>query len=75
MKKKSISKSQAMCKRLKIDKCNQFKINGKCKTVSSKNGNIEIDGDVLESVSTVNGNIRCKKIGGSVSTVNGNISY
>lgn len=65
----------ANIQKLDIDNCNKLEINGNCKDVTSKNGDIKINGSVDGNVNSKNGNIVCGKVSGDVETKNGNIVH
>lgn len=60
---------------LDVDYCDEINITGDCKTVTSKNGNIQVKGNVSGDVTSKNGNIVCRDVTGDVETKNGNIVH
>lgn len=59
--------------KLKADVCNTIQINGDCGNVQTQSGDVEIEGAVSGSVSTMSGDVDCGDIGGNVSTMSGDI--
>lgn len=60
---------------LEVDNCNDLKITGDAGYVTSKNGNIDIGGNVAGDVINKNGNIKCGNVGGDVENKNGNVRH
>lgn len=60
---------------LDVEYCDEIKITGECESVVSKNGNIQVKGNVKGDVTSKNGNIICRDVEGSVETKNGNIVH
>ena len=60
---------------LNVDYCNELKIIGDCKDITSKNGNIQVEGNVNRNITSKNGNIICRNVGGDIETKNGNIIH
>jgi len=60
---------------LKVDSCQKVMVMGTVNALSTISGDVDISGDVGDSVSTVSGDVECGNIGGSVKTVSGDIKY
>lgn len=60
---------------LNVDYCEKIEVVGECESVSSKNGNIAIQGNVSGDVTNKNGNIICRNVGGDASTKNGDVVH
>lgn len=58
---------------LHVNMCNQINIKGDVNSVDTTSGDIEIIGNVKETVKTTSGNIECNDVGGSVDTTSGNV--
>lgn len=58
-----------------VDNCYKLDVTGQCGSVSSKNGDIKINGDVSGDVTNKNGDIKCGNISGDVDNKNGNIKH
>ncbi len=58
---------------LDIDSCDSIKVTGSVYSLNSVNGDVTVKGNVLDGVTTVNGDVKCGNVGGKVSTVNGDI--
>lgn len=52
---------------------NSFVMNGNAGLANTTNGDINVDGNILGSVNTINGNVNANDIGGSVGTISGDI--
>lgn len=61
--------------KLRVDSCEKVQVTGQCGTVSTTSGDIEIEGDVSGSVSSVSGDVDCRNVGGSISTVSGDVKH
>jgi len=62
-------------KTLDVDYCNKLEMTGDCESVTSKNGNIQVKGNVTGDVNNKNGNIVCRNIGGNAETKNGDVIH
>ena len=60
---------------LTVDTCTQLTITGNVKELSTKSGDININGDVHGSVQTMSGDVDCGNVAGSISTMSGDIKY
>ena len=67
---------------LTVDSCNKVSITGNVKNVTLKSGDIDIAGNVTDSIQTVSGNVGCGNVGygygnvgGSIATMSGNVAY
>jgi len=60
---------------LKVDVCNEIKVKGSVKNISTKSGDVEITGDVDGSIQTMSGDIDCGHVQGSISTMSGDIKH
>lgn len=60
---------------LTVDNASTIRVEGNAGEVVSKNGNIEVRGNVSGNVESKNGNIDCGNVGGNVETKNGNIKH
>ena len=60
---------------LDVDYCDKLEITGDCGNVSSKNGNIQVKGNVSGDVTNKNGNIVCRDVGGDAETKNGDVIH
>jgi len=58
-----------------VDYCDKIEVVGECGLVSSKNGNIQIKGNVSGDVTNKNGNIICRNVGGDAETKNGDVIH
>ena len=58
---------------LEVDSCDSIKVTGSVYKLKSVNGDVTVKGNVLDGITTVNGDVRCGNVGGKVSTVNGDI--
>lgn len=61
--------------KIEADNCNSIDVKGDCTLVKTTNGDVTVGGNVIKSVTTVNGDVKAKEIHGDVETVNGNIKY
>lgn len=59
---------------LKVDACDKISIVGSAKTVSTKSGNIKVNGNVDGNIQTMSGNVNCGVVNGSITTMSGNIN-
>lgn len=59
--------------KLEVDACSKVTITGNANNVKTVSGDIEIQGAVSGSVSSVSGDVDCGDIKGSVSTISGDI--
>jgi hypothetical protein len=59
--------------KIQVDACNSFQMTGNAGSIKTMSGDVEISGDITESVSTMSGDVDCGNIGGSVSTMSGDI--
>ncbi len=60
---------------LDVDYCDKLEITGDCGNVTSKNGDIQVKGNVGGDVINKNGNIVCRDVGGDAETKNGNVIH
>jgi hypothetical protein len=60
---------------LDVDYCDKLEITGDCGSVTSKNGNIQVKGNVSGDVTNKNGNIVCRDVGGDAETKNGDVTH
>ncbi len=60
---------------LNVDSCDKLEITGDCGNVTSKNGDIQISGNIDGDVTNKNGNIMCRNVSGDVETKNGSIQH
>ena len=58
-----------------IDNATKISVVGNVHELTSKNGNIEVTGNVTGNVENKNGNVDCGNVGGDVNTKNGNIRH
>lgn len=59
--------------KLEVEACNKISITGNANNISTQSGDIDIQGSVNGSVSTMSGDVDCGNISGSVSTMSGDI--
>jgi hypothetical protein len=60
---------------LTVDACEKVTITGNANKVKTMSGDVDIKGDVTDSVSTMSGDVDCGNIGGSISTMSGDIKH
>ena len=60
---------------LDVDYCDKLEVTGECGSVTSKNGNIQVKGNVGGDVNNKNGNIVCRDVGGNAETKNGDVIH
>lgn len=60
---------------LDVDYCDKLEITGDCGSVTSKNGNIQVKGNVNGDVTNKNGNIVCRNVAGDAETKNGDVIH
>lgn len=58
-----------------VDSCQKISIKGDVNTLKTMSGDVEIEGIINGSVSTMSGDVDCGNVLGSVSTLSGDIKY
>lgn len=59
--------------KLDVDVCDTIKVKGSVYSLNSTNGDVVVNGNVLDRINTINGDVKCGDVGGSISTVNGDV--
>lgn len=59
--------------KLEVDSCNKISVEGSVKSILTKSGDVEVDGDIIGSVQTMSGDVNCVYVSGNVSTMSGDI--
>ena len=61
--------------RLNVDNCDMLVVKGDCDHVKTSSGDVEVEGDVTNSINTMSGDVHCGNVGGSVRTMSGDIKH
>jgi hypothetical protein len=59
--------------KLDVDACSKVEVVGKVGQIKTASGDVEVDGDISGSVSTMSGDVRCGDVGGNVTTMSGDV--
>jgi DNA polymerase/3'-5' exonuclease PolX len=60
---------------LTVDACDKVTVTGDVNKVKTMSGDVDIKGNVTDSVSTMSGDVDCGNIGGSIKTMSGDIKH
>ena len=60
---------------ISADSCQKISVKGDVNTLKTMSGDVEIEGIINGSVSTMSGDVDCGNVLGSVSTLSGDIKY
>ncbi len=60
--------------KLEADYCEKIIVKGDVNTLHSTSGNIDIQGNVTNTVNTISGDIECNDVGGNVNSTSGDIN-
>lgn len=60
---------------LEVDYCTAVTVTGDAGSIATQSGDVNIEGNVGGSVSTMSGDVDCGSIGGSVSTMSGDVKH
>jgi RecJ-like exonuclease len=61
--------------KLEVDHVNTLSVKGTVLNISTKSGDVEVEGDVTGSIQTMSGDVNCGAVGGSISTMSGNVKH
>lgn len=59
---------------LTVDACHLLTVTGNVGSLKSTSGDVQVQGLVQQSVTTVSGDVECADVGGGVSTTSGDVS-
>lgn len=62
-------------KDIKVDVCEAISVSGNVTSISTKSGDIVVEGDVLGGIQTMSGDVDCNDVKGSISTMSGDIKH
>ena len=60
---------------LEVDNAEEITVIGNVTAIETTNGNVKVNGNILENATSINGNINATTIMGKATTKNGNIRY
>ena len=58
---------------LEVDTCNTINVHGDVNSLQTTSGDVDVSGNVTDSVDSTSGDIECGDVGGSVKSVSGDI--
>lgn len=61
--------------KLEVDHVNTLSVKGEVLNISTKSGDIEVEGNVNGNIQTMSGDVDCGAVGGSISTMSGNVKH